>query len=135
LQDVLFLSDLPRGHENILYALLRHTCYATETKGMQLSISFGVKKIIAKELNLKNIRSINNVLTDLVKGKILIRMEKGLYELNPYFFAKGDWQNISRLRLQIDYNQIKGRTFRTLAAFENNEKDTNLLESGEINVQ
>jgi hypothetical protein len=122
LQDILFLSDLPRGHENILYALLKRTCYATDSKGMQLSISIGIKKIIAKELGLQNVRSINNVLSDLVRGKLLMRIEKGLYDLNPYLFAKGDWQNISRLRLQIDYSKIKGRTFRSLIGFDNKPK-------------
>ena len=36
-----------------------------------------------------------------------------MYRFNPYFFGKGDWQDISRLRLEINYDEIKGRTFKS----------------------
>jgi hypothetical protein len=80
---------------------------------MQIVLNASVKKRIAAELGIQNIRSINNALSDLVKGKILYRVDTGLYNLNPYFFGKGDWQDISRLRLEINYDDIKGRTFKT----------------------
>lgn len=36
-----------------------------------------------------------------------------MYRFNPYLFGKGDWQDISRLRLDINYDEIRGRTFKT----------------------
>lgn len=118
LQDVLYLSDMPKHHEKILYELLRRATYAGEKSGMQVSLSAGTKRLICKELDLKNIRTINNVLTDLVRGKILYRVETGVYNFNPYLFGKGDWADIARLRLQVDYDDIKGKTFQTVCEYK-----------------
>lgn len=113
LQDVLYLSDMPKHHEKILYELLKRSTYAGEKDGMQVCLSAGIKRIISKELGLKNDRSINNALSDLVKGKILYRVETGVYNFNPYLFGKGDWQDIARLRLEVNYDDIKGKTFKS----------------------
>lgn len=118
LQDVLYLSDMPKNHEKILYELLKRSTYAGEKDGMQVCLSAGIKRIISKKLGLKNDRSINNVLSELVKGKILYRVETGVYNFNPYLFGKGDWQDIARLRLEINYDEIKGKTFKTVCNYK-----------------
>lgn len=123
LQDVLYLSDMPKHHEKILYELLKRSTYAGEKDGMQVCLSAGIKRIISKELGLKNDRSINNVLSDLVKGKILYRVETGVYNFNPWLFGKGDWQDISRLRLEVSYDDIKGKTFKTVCEYKENIKN------------
>lgn len=114
LQDVLYLSDMPKHHEKILFELLKRACYAGEKEGMEICLNASLKKRIAKDLGIQNIRSINNALSDLVKGNILFRVDTGLYTLNPYLFGKGDWQDIARLRLEINYDDIKGRTFKAV---------------------
>lgn len=121
LQDILYLSDLPKSHENILFELLKRATYAGDEYGMSVTLSSGLKKIIAKTLNIKNIRSINNCLSELVKGKILFRIETGVYQFNPYLFGKGDWQDISSLRLNIDYD-INGKTFKVYQEYKKNQK-------------
>jgi len=128
LQDVLYLADMPKHHEKILYELLKRSTYAGDTEGMQVCLSSGLKRIMMEHLELKNIRSINNALSDLVKGKVLYRIETGVYQFNPYLFGKGDWQDISKLRLQIDYNDIKGRTFKTVCDYKETEKEEKLKE-------
>lgn len=117
LQDILYLSDLPKYHEKILFELIKRACYAAE--GMEICLNASVKKRMAIELGIKNVRSINNALCDLVRGKILFRLDTGLYTLNPYFFGKGDWQDIARLRLEINYDEIKGRTFKSIISKSN----------------
>lgn len=121
LQDVLYLSDMPKHHEKILYELLKRSTYAGEKDGMQVCLSAGIKRIISKELGLKNDRSINNALSDLVKGKILYRVETGVYNFNPYLFGKGDWQDIARLRLEVNYDDIKGKTFKIVCEYKEDE--------------
>ena len=123
LQDVLYLSDMPKHHERILYELLKRSTYAGDKDGMQVCLSAGIKRIISKELGLKNNRSINNALSDLVKGKILYRIETGVYNFNPYLFGKGDWQDIARLRLDINYDDIKGKTFKTNIEYKTNNDE------------
>ena len=88
---------------------------------MEVIVNSALKRRIAKELNFKNIGSISNAITDLVKGKILIRKDVGIYQFNSYLFGKGDWQDIARLRLEIDYDDIKGRTFKAVCAFKEDD--------------
>lgn len=118
LQDILYLSDLPKSHENILFELLKRSTYAGDEYGMTVTLSAGMKQIIAKTLGIKNVRSINNALSDLVKGKILFRIATGVYQFNSYLFGKGDWQDVSRLRLEINYDDIKGKTFKTMCEYK-----------------
>ena len=114
LKDILYFSDLPKGHERVLFELLKRVSYAGDNNGMQIVLNIGVKRQIMSALNLTNVRSINNALSELVKGQILFRVDTGIYKLNPYFFGKGDWQDISRLRLEINYSAIEGRTFQAV---------------------
>ena len=48
-----------------------------------------------------------------------------MYNFNPYLFGKGDWQDISRLRLEINYDDIKGKTFKTVCEYKE-DKDGQL---------
>lgn len=118
LQDVLYLSDMPTKHSAVLYELLKRSSYAGDKDGMQVIINASFKRRIQESLNFKNISSINNAITDLVKGKILYRVDVGMYNFNPYLFGKGDWQDISRLRLEISYSEIKGKTFKTYCDYK-----------------
>ena len=52
LQDVLYLSDMPKHHERILYELLKRATYAGDKDGMQVCLSAGIKRIISKQLGL-----------------------------------------------------------------------------------
>ena len=117
LQDVLYLSDMPTKHSAVLYELLKRASYAGDKDGMQVIINASLKRRIAESLGLKNVGSISNAITDFVKGKILYRADVGMYNFNPYLFGKGDWQDISRLRLEINYDDIKGKTFKTVCEY------------------
>lgn len=123
LQDILYLSNLPKNHEKILFELLKRTTYAGEKYGMEVVLNASIKKRIAETLGIKNIRSINNALSDLVKGKILFRTDTGLYTLNPHLFGKRDWQDISKLRLTIDYDAtISDRTFKIYYEYKSKDE-------------
>lgn len=117
LEDVLYLSDMPTKHSAVLYELLKRASYAGDKDGMQVIINASLKRRIANSLGLKNVGSISNAITDFVKGKILYRADVGMYNFNPYLFGKGDWQDISRLRLEIDYDDIKGKTFKSVCEY------------------
>ena len=121
LQDILYLSDMPTKHSAILYELLKRSAYAGEKDGMQVIINASLKRRIKNALNLKNVGSISNAITDFVKGKILYRVDVGMYNFNPWLFGKGDWQDIARLRLEINYEEIKGKTFKTNVEYKEGE--------------
>lgn len=128
LQDVLYLSDVPKSHESIIFELIKRATYAGDKYGMTVTLSAGMKQIIAEELKIANVRSINNALSDLVKGKILFRIATGVYQFNSYFFGKGDWQDIARLRLEINYDEIKGRTFKTVCGYKGQIEEFSMFE-------
>ena len=122
LEDVLYLSDIPNKHTQVLYELLKRSTYAGDKNGMQVIVNSYVKNCIKDNLGLKNVGSISNAITDLVKGKILYRVGTGAYNFNPYLFGKGDWQDIARLRLEINYDDIKGKTFRAVCEYQEPEQ-------------
>jgi hypothetical protein len=132
LQDIVYLSDLPSKHGAVLHELLKRSTYAGDKDGMQVVINASLKRRIQETLNFKNMSSISNAITDLVKGKLLYRVDVGMYNFNPYLFGKGDWADISRLRLEVSYDDIKGRTFRTTCEFQDElKKETeSILRSG-----
>lgn len=112
LKDILYLRDMPTRHTALLHELLKRSSYANETDSMELCINQALKKRIKDNLGYKNLSSINNAITDLVKGKVLIRIDNGLYTFNPYLFGKGKWSNIARLRLTVTYD-LEGKSFKT----------------------
>ena len=103
LKDVLYLSDLPKGLNSVLYAFLKRMSY-----GNQLVLNASLKRQIAKELGL-GMSSINNAVSKFVKGNLLIREDVGLYRVNPHLFGKGDWKEIAKIRLTVTYD-MDGRT-------------------------
>lgn len=121
LQDILYLSDMPTKHSAILYELLKRSSYAGDKDGMQVIVNASLKRRIKETLGFKNMSSINNAITDFVKGKILYRVDVGMYNFNPFLFGKGDWQDISRLRLEVNYDDIKGKTFKTVCEYQQEE--------------
>lgn len=129
LKDILYLKDLPKSYNPLLLALLKRAGWAKD--GMEISLTAGTKRLIAKELNLQNIRTINNALSNFVKADVLFRVETGVYRFNPYLFGKGDWQDINKLRLQIEYT-LEGKTFNTVVtnSKDNDDKDQITLDEG-----
>lgn len=125
LNDIVYLSDLPKSYGSILYEMFKYMTYAGEKDGMVIFINGYVKENIVKALSLKTTQSIDNAITKLVKGNILKRISRGTYRANPYLFGKGDWQDIARLRLEINYDEIKGRTFKTACEYNDGDKNDN----------
>lgn len=108
LDTVLYLKDLPKGYSGILYQLLRRMHYAGDADGHCIVINAAVKRRIGDELGVSTSR-IDNVLSDLVKGDLLKRLDRGLYQVNPYLFGYGEWQDIAKLRLTVTFD-AKGKT-------------------------
>jgi hypothetical protein len=106
LQDILYLKDVPKGLNAILYFLIRRIDYYN-----QIIINSAVKRQIAEETGLSFSR-VNSAVTEFVKGKILIRKDVGIYTANPYLFGKGKWEDIKKIRTVVEYS-IHGKTFHS----------------------
>lgn len=121
LQDVLYLSDMPTQYSDVLLSLLKRVTYASDEYGMCVVLVPGIKDAVCDEVGFKKRQSLDNVLQKFVKGKILYRVGRGIYRLNPYLFGRGTWSDISRLRLEISYD-LSGRTFSTVVNHKSNNK-------------
>ena len=113
LQDIMYLYDMPKkiccGNRSIVEkGILCRRCGRDVCRACS-----PYKKAICEELGWKTVASLDNALQKLLAGKIIYRVDRSMYRFNSYLFGKGDWQDISRLRLEINYDDIKGRTFKT----------------------
>lgn len=114
LDTVLYLKDLPKGLNSILYALLKRMSY-----GNQLVLNAALKRQISKEIEL-SVSSINNAITKFVKGELLERIDTGLYRVNPHIFGKGEWKDIAKIRLEVTFDS-EGKT--VMSEIERKEDD------------
>jgi hypothetical protein len=99
LNDLVLLKEIPQWVSGVLYALLQHMNYQNE-----IILNSSVKKRIAADLGIVP-KTIDNALVTFVKKNILMRQDIGVYKANPYLFGKGDWNNIRKIRLQVEYGK------------------------------
>lgn len=117
LKNILALSNVKGTHSDLLNALVKMASYAgtnekNEYGGMEIVINATIKRRLMKELGLKNVGSVANGLSALVKGKMIYRVGSGVYQLSPYIFGKGDWQQVSELRMIVDFREKTGKQIR-----------------------
>ena len=98
--DLSSLFGLKEGHGRILPFIAASVGY----DGF-ISLAGGRKARIAMTAGC-SVKSVNNAITEYVKAGILIRAGRAEYELNPHFFAKGEWRSIRERRLSYGKNQL-----------------------------
>lgn len=121
--DILKLSNISKSNNDILLAILKRMNYNNEV----FLLSY-VKEEIAQELGLKAV-TISKALGVLTDKDILIRKARGCYLINPFFFGRGKWEDIRKIRLELSYDE-KGRHIykveidrdETINRFENEKK-------------
>lgn len=99
LNDIVLLKEIPQWVSGVLYSLLKHMNYQNE-----IVLNSSIKKRIAADIGIVP-KTIDNALVTFVKKGILTRQETGVYKANPYLFGKGDWNNIRKIRLQVEYGK------------------------------
>ena len=109
-QDVCYLSNTPKRYATLLWSLITRVSYAGETNAMCVVVNKAVKKEICKQINWTNTVSVDNGLQVLMKRGLIRRVDRGLYQFNPYIFGRGSWGEVEKLRLSVDYDR-DGRKF------------------------
>lgn len=89
------LRTIPLYCWPVLVWLMRLMPYANSDP----SFEFGtpMRQRAADELKISASR-VNHAVSDLVKCGAVLRVDKGLYQFNPHFFARGEWKDIKKLR-------------------------------------
>ena len=99
IDDIVLLNRLPEGVSGVLYDIVSNMGYNNLYIAHQT-----LKEISCKRLKL-SLNTYNQYISKLKASGILIAMSgRGLYLVNPKLFAKGEWKDIRRLRLAIDYD-------------------------------
>lgn len=133
LQDIMYFADIPKQYASVTACLLKRISYAGDEDGMCVTLVPRIKQAICNEMGWKRVSSLDNALQKLLAGKILFRVDRSMYRFNPYIFGKGDWQDISRLRLEINYDEIMGRTFKANIEYETSPDGQMYLKTGTEN--
>jgi len=98
LKHVHYLCNLPNGLDAVIYELLSKMNYEND-----IVLNAGIKKKIAKNIG-KELNTVNQYISKLVHYGVLIRIDTGVYKLNPMFYGKGSWKNILELRESLEMN-------------------------------
>lgn len=99
LGDLVKLHDLPGSSSNILYELLKFMDYTNSViviaaRRREICNSLGIQEVTFKK-----------ALTALVQADVLIKKERSLFLFNPNLFGRGPWNNIRKLRLELQYSK------------------------------
>jgi len=96
IDHICLLNNLPKGMTTaVLMELIKRVPYNGE-----LNLTAYTKRKIAKSLGIKNIKSMDNIISNLIKKNIMDRIGTGTFLMNPNLFAKGCWSDIRKLRNQ-----------------------------------
>ncbi len=78
------------------------------------------KKVIANRCHIKMAR-IEQAITQLIKAELLIpvhtgdsgeNQQKGVYHLNPWIMARGEWKDVKKLRDSCEFERnVKAKTY------------------------
>lgn len=98
IDDISDINNLQHSCSQLLLELIKRVNYS----GV-ISISAGDKKLIVKSLGVKPQTFANNI-SQLIKKDILFRIDTGMYQLNPFYFARGAWYEVNKQR--IDYIEM-----------------------------
>lgn len=111
IQDLGNLMELSAGQKTLLYALVSKIDF----DGI-VSLNASSRRRLAKACQLSD-GAFRNSISALCKKEIIRRVEPNEYEVNPHYFAKGEWRSINQRRkgfeLRIAYGADGSREVST----------------------
>ena len=114
LKDIMYLSDLSGRYVPLLVSLLKRANFANDKRPMCVALVPDIKADIMKECGWSSVGTLNNAINDLVNGGLVKRVGRGLIQLNPHLFGVGKWEDIAKIRLTVEYDTLKNRTFQAV---------------------
>lgn len=93
-------EGLTSSLNDMLVEVLKRSTYAEE--GQMVYLNTFTKEQVCKATG-KSMERMKQAIRIWVKNKILVRVARGVYQVNPYIFGKGEWRNIANLRATFDF--------------------------------
>jgi len=106
LRDCCYLKSIPKGLNSVLYSLIMIMDYNN-----RVVVNSFIKRQIAEDNGI-SFDMVNGALTKFVKAQLLTRLGVGTYQVNPFIFGKGSWDDIESIRMVVEYT-VEGRTFES----------------------
>lgn len=105
------ILEMEVGLRPVELLLLRELCRQMEYSN-EVHFSGSQRTDFCKRVGC-SIGAVKNALTGLIEFGLLCRECRGLYWVNPYYSAKGEWENIRKLLGQASYDD-SGRLKRVI---------------------
>lgn len=113
IEDLSHFIGLKERHKDVVFELIKKLDF----EGM-VTLTPRSRNAIAERLGI-NAQSFRNYLSEVVKTGLFKRISHNEFEVNPHYFARGDWQSVYHRRkefvMQIRYTD-KGRKITSIAA-------------------
>lgn len=93
-------DGLTSSLNDMLVEVLKRSTYAEE--GQMVYLNTFTKEQVCKATG-KSMERMKQAIRIWVNNKILVRVARGVYQVNPYIFGKGEWRNIANLRATFDF--------------------------------
>lgn len=84
---------------DILLILAKNMTYMNDEMPNKVNVDRLLKKYIMDNVSISE-GALNNMMTGFVKRDIIRRIGKGVYQLNPFMFAKGNWSAIRKIQME-----------------------------------
>jgi len=97
-RDLGYLKNITSGASKLLFGLIQIV-----DRNNELTLNKARKKQIAQNTGLKE-SGIDVLLKQLKDKDVIISLDRGIYQLNPYLFGKGSWKNIRKMRMTLEYD-------------------------------
>lgn len=110
IENIMVLAEINGWISKVMYELIKSVSYAN--KGQYIIINAGYKRIIAETLDIKP-QTVTNAVNELSKKNILLKKDKGVFQLNPQFFGRGEWKDIAKIRYEVEIG-IDGKTVKLI---------------------
>ena len=103
ISDIVRLKDLPPSADKVLMEIIGQMGYSNI-----FAAYAPIKRVMIKNLDI-SMNTLNKSIDQLHKKGILIRIERGVYLVDPNLFARGSWDDIKNIRLTIEYDGTTGQ--------------------------
>lgn len=104
LNHILVQTEVKIELTPLLREILSRANYADDKRGGMYIILNKYTKEQISIITKISIQMIDKNINKFVNSKVLIRIARGTYLLNPHFFGKGHWKDIKKIRATIDFN-------------------------------
>ena len=95
-------DGLSASLNDMLLEVLHRASYAQD--GQIVHLGAYDKEQIYKATH-KSMRRLEQAITTWVKNRVLIRVARGIYQVNPFIFGRGDWRDIANLRATFNFSE------------------------------